>query len=495
MEIVDTSFNELEKRIYKLVCEFGCDILKQILENQDKEIMQSRDKKKYRHKGYRKNTIKTVMGEIEYKRALYNHNGKSVYLLDKTISIDTIGKISSNLAEIMLKTVVNTTSYRKGATEIQNTTNETISHQALNELVWKVGKRIEQKENEEIKLLKKEKLVKGTKQINALFEEADGIWFNLQGKDRKDAEEKYKEECKKKDKEYNPFHKHKKELKLHVMYEGWEKDNKRHPLVNKSYIAGMMTIDKLKKLRNARVYQKYDESSIELRASNGDGARWINSIATKGTIRQKDLFHIQQEIIRDVKGKEYQEELLKMVIEKRYTEIPTYINWLKYQVYGEEKAIKKLDTLKSYLKDGLPRYQDILKEQGRELPQAPQGIEYRDMGTMESQIFTVLKTRLCSGRKAFLILGASYLAKVCAEYYEKNGDIEIERIESEIPIDNSIEEYIKEIEENVRKNKKVHRADRKETEEYNYNNGTVIGISKEFQELLKLAEPTALIYR
>lgn len=322
-----------------------------------------------------------------------------------------------------------------------------------------------------------------------------GIWFNLQGKDRKDAVEKYKKECEKKNKEFDPYHKHKTELKLHVMYEGWKKDDKRHPLVNKSYIAGIMSVDKLKKLRNARVYQKYDESNIKLRASNGDGAKWINSIATKDTIRQKDLFHIQQEIIRDIKGEEYREPLIKMLAEKRYTEIPTYIEWLKYELGGEEKVVKKLDTLKSYLKDGLPRYQDILEEQGRELPQAPNGVEYRDMGTMESQIFTVLKVRLCSGRKAFLKLGASYLSKVCAEYYEKNGDIEMEKIESDILVDNSIEEYIKEIEENVRKNKQIHRADRKEIEEYKYNQGTVIGISKEFQDLLKLAEPTALRYR
>lgn len=491
----DINFYELEKRIYKLVCELGCDIMKQILENQDKEIMLSRDKQQYRHKGYRKNTIKTVMGEIEYKRAIYNNNGKSIYLLDKTISIESIGKISSNLAEIMLKSVVNTTSYRKSATEIKNTTNETISHQALNDLVWRVGKRIEQKENEEIKLLKQEKLVKGTKQINALFEEADGIWFNLQGKDRKDAIKKYKEQCEKKNKEYDPNHKHKTELKLHVMYEGWEKDNKRHALVNKSYIAGMMSVDKLKKLRNARVYQKYDESNIQLRASNGDGAKWINSIATKDTIRQKDLFHIQQEIIRDIKGEEYREPLIKMLAEKKYADVPEYIENLKYELGGEEKTVKKLDTLKSYLKDGLPRYQDILAEQGREMPEPPKGIEYRDMGTMESQIFSVLKVRLCSGRKSFLKLGASYLSKVCAEYYETNGDIELEKIENDIPIDNSVEEWIKEIEENVKRNKKLHRVNLKETEEYNYNQGTVVGISKEFQEILKLAEPTALMYR
>ena len=257
----------------------------------------------------------------------------------------------------------------------------------------------------------------------------------------------------------------------------------------------MMTAERLKKLRNARVYQEYDEESIKLRASNGDGAKWINNIATEDTIRQKDLFHIQQEIIRDIKDKEYQEELQKMIDEKRYDEIPTYIDKLKCKLGGEEKTVKKLETLKSYLKDGLPRYQEVLQEQGRELPEPPKGIVYRDMGTMESQIFTVLEVRICSGRKAFLKLGASYLAKICAEYYENNGEIEIEKIENEIPIDNSIEEWIKEIEENVNKNKKVHRANRKEIEEYNYNKGTVMELTQEVKEILRFLEPTALIYR
>lgn len=395
----------------------------------------------------------------------------------------------------MLKSVVNTVSYRKCASEIRNTTNETISHQALNELVWKVGKTIEEKENEEIKLHKQEKLVKGTKEIPALFEEADGIWFNLQGKDREKAKEKYKKECEKKNKEYDENHKHKTELKLHIMYEGWEKDNLRHPLVNKKYIAGMMTTDKLRKLRNARVYQAYNEEKIKLRASNGDGASWINKLATKDTIRQKDSFHIQQEIIRDIKNEKYREELITILREKRYNEVQNYIENLKYELGGEEKTVRKLEKLKKYLKNGLPRYQDILKEQGREMPKAPEGMEYHDMGTMESQIFSVLKVRLCSGRKAFLKNGASYLAKVCAEYFENNGEIELEKIESEIEIDNSVEEWIKEIEENVKENRKMHRADRKETEEYTYNKGTIITINPQLENLIKLAEPTALIYR
>lgn len=491
----EIQFHDLEKKVYNLVCELGCTIIKDILENQDKQLMKNRDKKEYRHKGYRTNTIKTVMGEVEYTRAIYKKGKKHIFLLDNVINIDTIGKISSNLAEIMLKSVVNTVSYRKSAMEIKSMTNETISHQALQQLVWKVGKEIENKENQEIKLLKNEKLVKGTREISALFEEADGIWFNLQGEDRKKANEKYKKQCEKKNIEYNPKHKHKTELKLHITYEGWKKDSKRHELVNKHIIAGMMSPKRLGQLRNARLYQEYDVEKIKLRVNNGDGATWIAKIATSDTICQKDSFHIQQEIVRDIKDKKCREELIKIIEQKQYDKVHNYIENLKYELGGEEKIVNKLKTLQSYLKNGLPRYQDILQEQGRELPKAPEGIEYRNMGTMESQIFTVLEVRLCSGRKAFAKKGASYLSKICAIYYENIGEIEIEKIESVVPIDNGVEEWINEIEENVRRNKKMHRADRKEIDSYQYAQGALIEITPELKEVLKLSESTALMYR
>ena len=186
---------------------------------------------------------------------------------------------------------------------------------------------------------------------------------------------------------------------------------------------------------------------------------------------------------------------MKIIEEKKYGEVQPYIEQLKYELGGEKKVVDKLKTLQSYLKEGLPRYQDILKEQGKEMPEAPEGIEYRNMGTMESQIFSVLKVRLMSGRKAFAKKGASYLSKVCAEYSENKGDIELQKIESEIKIDNSVEEWIKDIEEHVRRNKKLHRVNLKEIEEYKYAQSTVIEMTPELKQLLKLAEPTALMYR
>lgn len=442
----EIKFNNLEKKIFKFVCNFGCLIIKLILESYDRKIMKARDTKKYRHKGLRKNTIKTVMGEVEYVRAMYEVEEagikKRVYLLDEKLHINTEGKASENLVEKIVETVPITDSYRKAETVLKETTNATLSFEWIRNIVVKIGDKITKKEKEERKMLDKGQLVAGLKEIIALFEEADGLWINLQGKDRKERLEKNKKKCEKENKEFNPKQKVKTELKLHVMYEGWKKDDKRHPLINKQYIAGMMKPKEIKKLRDARVYQQYDVEKIKLRIINGDGAKWTKGITAKGGIYQKDQFHIMQEIVRDV-PKEYRNIIEELVKTKQYDKIEKAIEGLKVELGGEYKAVKKLNTLQSYLSSGLERYQDIV-----EVPEAPEGVEYRNMGTQESQIFSKLKKRFCSGRKAFSEHGANALAKICV-LSEK---FSLEELETPIPIDTSVEDWIKEIEENVRKN-------------------------------------------
>lgn len=323
------------------------------------------------------------------------------------------------------------------------TTNSSLSFEGVRDVIIKIGDQITSKEKEEIKLFDKKQLVAGLKEIAALFEEADGLWINLQGKDRKKGLEKQKKECEKKGKEFNPKAKIKTELKLHVMYEGWKKDNPRHALINKQYIAGIMKPKEIRELRDARVYQKYNVEKIKLRVNNGDGAKWTKGITVKGGIYQKDQFHIMQEITRDV-PKEYRNILVELVNTKQFDKIQPTIEGLKHELGGEKKAVDKLNKLQSYLSSDLERYTDLV-----EVPEAPKGIKYRTMGTQESQIFSKLKKRFCSGRKAFGEHGANALAKVCV-LSEK---FELEELESPIPIDNSVEEWIKEIEENVKRNK------------------------------------------
>ena len=401
---------------------------------------------------------------------------KTVYLLDKVLNISAEGKVSSNLVEKVIETVPVTDSYRKSEKVIEETTNTTLSHEKIRNIVVKIGEKITNKEKEERKLFDKKQLIAGLKEVTALFEEADGLWINLQGKDRKEKLEKNKKKAEKENKKFNPKMKIKTELKLHVMYEGWKKDDVRHSIVNKQYIAGIMKPKEIAKLRDARVFTQYDENKIKLRVINGDGAKWTKGITVKGGIYQKDQFHIMQEIVRDV-PKEYRNIFTELINKKQFNKIQSAIDGLKYELGGEYKVVKKLNKLQSYLSGDLERYQDIV-----EVPEAPEGIEYRNMGTQESQIFSKLKKRFCSGRKAFSIYGANALSKVCV-LSEK---FKIDELEEPIPIDTSVEDWIKEIENNVKTNRQ-HRANRKETEE-NKNIKNVIVEAKFMKEIMKLKE-------
>lgn len=444
--------------------------------------MKTRDTKKYRHKGLRGTSVNTVMGEVKFKRVMYEIKedgvSKTVYLLDEKLHINVEGKVSSNLVEKVVEVVPITDSYRKAETVINETTNTSLSHEKIRSMIIKIGDKITNKEKEERKLFDKKQLVAGLKEITALFEEADGLWINLQGKDRQEILEKNKKKAEKENKEFNSKMKIKTELKLHVMYEGWKKDDPRHSLVNKQYIAGIMKPKEIAKLRDARAFGQYDESKIKLRVTNGDGAKWTKGTTAKGGFYQKDQFHIMQEITRDV-PKEYRNVIVELINQEEYSKIKGAINKLKYELGGEYQAVKKLNKLESYLGNDLAKYQDVI-----EVPEAPEGIEYRNMGTQESQIFSKLKKRFCSGRKAFSIHGANALSKVCV-LSEK---FKIDDLEDPIPIDTSVEDWVNEIESKVKATKEKHYA--KEKVQERIGTGVITGHSelKFMKEITKMIE-------
>lgn len=159
---------------------------------------------------------------------------------------------------------------------------------------------------------------------------------------------------------------------------------------------------------------------------------------------------------------------------------------------GEETALNKIKKLQSYLSEGLPRYQDILEQQNKIMPEAPEGIEYRNPGIMESQIFTVLTKRFKSGRLSFSKFGASCLAKICATKVQE-GTIKIDKIEEEITIDNSVEKYMNEIKETVKSTKKalIKLNNSESTEKYN---NVYIDTQSPVYEALKLTPISELEY-
>lgn len=342
-------FNELENKVYKFVCKIGCIIIQNLLENIDDELMKQRDVNKLRNKGKRKNCLKTIMGEVEYERRVYalqkSKKYEYKYLLDEKVNMFGLGKISNNLVEKILDTVVQTTSYRKSEKELEEISGIRLSHESIRNITMYAGEKIAKSEKELVELKKNKKLQKGNKEVPILFEEADGIWVSLQGKDRKEQIERNKEQYENKHKneegkKYVAPRRVKCEMKLHETYEGWKKGSKRHEIINKTYIAGFMSSREIREIREAKIYNKYNEEKIQYRVINGDGATWINSLAGKKIIRQKDRFHIHQEIIRKIEDKDEQEKVRKMFENKEYKKINPYLEELKYKLGGEEKIVK-----------------------------------------------------------------------------------------------------------------------------------------------------------
>ena len=280
------SFKELEKKIYNYVCELAREITQNMLESYDKELAESRDKKKYRGKGKRSTTIKTVYGEVEYARNVYQTKTEEgqkahIYLLDEAMHMDKIGLISTNLAEKIALTVTESP-YRVTAEQISSTCGQSISAGGVWNMMQRLGEKIDEEEQQAVKQMNANQ-AEGSEVVSVLFEEMDGVWLRIQGEHHKKMK--------------------KQEMKVFTMYEGWDAEKekqKRSTLVGKTMLAGMEKSTEFHEKREAYIRKKYNADEIGQRILNGDGGSWIHEPYDPDTIFQLDRYHIYQEILRKI---------------------------------------------------------------------------------------------------------------------------------------------------------------------------------------------------
>jgi len=400
------TFKELEKRIYKYACEEACNALKSVLESLDEKLLNERDTKIYRNKCRKQTCLRTIMGDVEYSRRIYEfklENGKKAtkYLLDEYLGMDTIGNVSINLVETIL-TNVSELSFRKTAENIKTMCNQEISAQGVWNVVQTVGEKIKELENRKIELNEKGSL-KGDKEVPVLFQEQDGVWLYIQGKDRPKGTNK------------------KKELKLAISYTGWTlrpSSKKEYVVVDKTVCASFNSSNHFKKLTEATIAERYNVDEIETRILNGDGAKWIKATCEEQDIHfQLDPFHIAQAIMRKVSDKKAQKQLLKLFRESKIDEgLETIVNMM-ILTDENDNAFKKLTELYDYLvhnREGLVPYKS---RDNIILPTPPEGIEYRQLGTMEHNICDVLAQRMKGRKMSWSINGADNLSKILSEKF------------------------------------------------------------------------------
>ena len=400
------TFKDLEKIIYKYACDAACNALKTILESLDNKLLKERDSKLYRNKGLKKTCLKTIMGDVEYSRRIYQftlEDGKKAtkFLLDEYLGLDCIGKVSMNLVETML-TNVSEMSYRKVSSAIETMCNQNISPQGVWNVVQTVGTKIKDIEARKIELNEKG-VLNGDKETKVLFQEQDGLWLSIQGKDKPKIKSK------------------KKELKLAVSYTGWKKragNKNEYQVQDKTLCASFDTSKHFKKLVAATVAEKYNMAEVKTRVLNGDGASWIKATCEDENIHfQLDPFHISQAIVRKVPDKKDRKKLLKWFREGNVEEGLQTIVDMMVNTDEADSRFKKLTELYDYLvhnRDGLIPYK---QRNDINLPTPPEGMFYNQLGTMEHNICDVLAQRMKGRKMSWSISGADNLAKILAEKF------------------------------------------------------------------------------
>lgn len=401
------SFKTLEQKIFAYACELAREIARILLESYDAELAAGRDRSLYRDKGPRTTTIKTVFGEVTYRRRVYqtalaDGSRGYVYLLDEAMHMDKIGLISTNLAEKIAMTVTEAP-FRVTAETISSTCGQTISHGGIWNLLQQIGERISEEELYAVKQMEAGETL-GEASVGALFEEMDGVWLRMQGKDHKKAP--------------------KQEMKVFTMYEGWDaasKDQSR--LVNKQVLAGMEKSVEFHRKREALIEKHYNADEIGQRILNGDGGGWIKEPYDVDTIYQLDRFHIHREIKRKLREKEAQKAVWELFEAERLEEMFEYLRVYADSVASEEEADNRSSNamkLYEYLwnnREGLLPYQ----KRGIVLPEPGAGIAYKNMGVQENQNCTVITLRMKNRRMRWSEKGANNMGK--ALYRKENREL------------------------------------------------------------------------
>jgi len=391
-----TDFKSFEEEIYRIVCRIGREAIKMALDKWDEDIHDTRERSVYRDKGKRRTTLKTVMGEVEYWRYVYIYQdeegrNRTEYSLDEALGLGESGFFSEVMMERIAETIC-VAPFRETASIISNLSGQSISHMAVWNAVQAMGKRVGQREEADAELARKEEGC-GELVSKVLFEEQDGVWISLQGKDRKENGKK-------------------KEMKVAIAYSGAKKTGKnRYTLTDKVACANFESAEKFYRRKEGVIAAKYNTDEIEKRVLNADGALWPKRSAEGEDIYyQLDPYHRNQALVRAVMDPEARKTIWKLLNEGDIDGVLLCIDTLADSTPDEKESeiLRKLYRYFDNNRDGLIPY--YLR--GLELPEPEPGKEYRHGGAMESNVFSIIGNRMKGGRRSWSVSGGDNMARL-----------------------------------------------------------------------------------
>lgn len=388
------TFKDFEKKTFEMICKFGQEYTRDFLERYDTYLMETRDKEAYRNKGKKKTTVKTVYGEVEYERRIYQvtrEDGLSefVFLLDEQLEISGVGLISMNMAEQMVSNITEM-SYRETAEKITDMTGQSISAMGVWNVIQKLGEKVCEDEHKLVEAHKAGQ-IKGDKEAPVLFEETDGVYVRLQREKQ-----------------------NKGEIKVGIAYDGWKETGKnRFALDSKVVVAGFSNSNEFQEYREAAIAETYNLDETKVRIMNADGAEWVKNICDADTVFQLDPFHRNKAIKENIPYPQCVSAIHEILDKGETDKLFEYLEIYRDSLCDDEE-IEKADRLITYFRNnrkGLIPY----SKQDLKLPENKKGLVYRNMGTMENHIWSVIARRMKHNHSSWSIKGGNNLSKILAK--------------------------------------------------------------------------------
>ena len=165
------------------------------------------------------------------------------------------------------------------------------------------------------------------------------------------------------------------------------------------------------------VASRFNVDEVELRVINGDGAQWIQRHGDADCIGVLDQFHRNKKITECVRDPEFAKLLRSLLYEKRVDDLLECLEAQINSIMDEQEKADLRDLQKYYLnnKDALLGYYD----RGRTIPptKEPGVIHHARLGSMESNVFTLIGNRMKGRRTCWSIDGANHLALILCAYH------------------------------------------------------------------------------
>jgi len=402
-EVID--FKTFEKIVFSIMCKVACELIQLSLWTWDRIVMARRDRNEYYCIGSRKSTIKTIMGEVEYKRRYYRkHSGGYVFLLDEMIGLQKdYGLVSENFAEHIVAEC-SEKSFRKAANSISSLTGQAISAMGAWGVVKRFGEKLESQEDLLEELDRKGVVGQlGNLFCKVLFGEFDDVWLSRQKEKRRKKGESSDDGQKKPG--MKPMH-------VGTAYTGWEQEKDgSYKSVDKFAYASYGDTTGFVSKYEMLLRQRFDMDGVEQRLINGDGESWIKTAAEGcDAILQLDPYHRSQAVIKAIRDRNDRKAVFDAIKESDVDKVLGTISAIADKTNDEDlrKTVLELYTYFFNNRDSLLTW----KERGIELPSPPEGQDYRTLGIQETSNCELITSRMKGNKASWSVDGANTMGKI-----------------------------------------------------------------------------------